>query len=256
MIYAREIKEKARENGVPESTIERDYVQNWLLKYLSSFDLVLKGGTGIRKVYIKNYRFSDDLDFTLLEEIERKELEDKMKEIIFDVKEESGINFFEDLNIEENENGFEVICYFYFLRKSGDPMGIKLDFTNKSREIILLEPKHRKIIHPYSDNLKFKIRTYPLKEIMAEKIRALFERTRPRDLYDIWYLKKKINIQSIKDLIYKKCEFKKVNIETSDLEDRKEDFKNAWKNSLKHQLKHVPDFGKIYEEVLKGVKKL
>ena len=163
MIPAREIREKARENGVPESTIERDYVQNWLLKHLSSLDIVLKGGTGIKKVYIENYRFSDDLDFTLVNEIKRKELEDKMKEIIFDVKEESGINFIEDLNIEENENGFEVICYFYFLRRSGDPMGIKLDFTEKFREIILLEPEHREIIHPYSDNIKFKIKTYPLK---------------------------------------------------------------------------------------------
>lgn len=49
MIPAREIREKARENGVPESTIERDYVQNWLLKYLSPLNLVLKGGTGIKK---------------------------------------------------------------------------------------------------------------------------------------------------------------------------------------------------------------
>lgn len=189
-------------------------------------------------------------------EIGKKELKDKMKEIIFDVKEESGINFLEDLNIEENENGFEVICYFYFLRKSGAPMGIKLDFTKKSREIILLEPKYEEIIHSYSDNLNFKIRTYPLKEIMAEKIRPLFERTRPRDLYDIWYLKRKIYIQSIKNLIYKKCEFKKVNIDISDLENRKKEFRNVWKNSLNHQLKYVPDFEKIYEEVIKEVKKL
>jgi len=27
----------------------------------------LKGGTGIRKAFLDNYRFSDDLDFTLLE---------------------------------------------------------------------------------------------------------------------------------------------------------------------------------------------
>ena len=91
---------------------------------------------------------------------------------------------------------------------------------------------------------------------MAEKIRALFERTRPRDLYDIWYLKRKINIPSIKDLIYKKCEFKKVNIDISDLEDRREDFKNAWENSLRHQLKYVPDFEKVYKEVIGEVMNL
>jgi predicted nucleotidyltransferase component of viral defense system len=33
----------------------------------TTLKMALKGGTGIRKVYIGNYRFSDDLDFTLLE---------------------------------------------------------------------------------------------------------------------------------------------------------------------------------------------
>ncbi|MCK4421542.1 nucleotidyl transferase AbiEii/AbiGii toxin family protein, partial [candidate division WOR-3 bacterium] len=75
MIPAREIKEKARECGVPETTIERDYAQNWLLKHLSNMNMVLKGGTGIRKVYIGNYRFSDDLDFTLLVRMDKDMLE-------------------------------------------------------------------------------------------------------------------------------------------------------------------------------------
>ncbi len=69
MIPEREVKEIAREHGVPVSTVERDYAQNWLLKFIGSSFMALKGGTGIRKAYIKNYRFSDDLDFTLLEKI-------------------------------------------------------------------------------------------------------------------------------------------------------------------------------------------
>ncbi len=52
MIRSQEIKEKAREYSVPVSTIERDYAQNWLLKYLYHPDIILKGGTGIKK-YIK-----------------------------------------------------------------------------------------------------------------------------------------------------------------------------------------------------------
>jgi len=64
MITRREIREKAREFGVPVSTIERDYAQNWLLKPLSSVNMVLKGGTGIRKAYIGDYRFSDDLFYS------------------------------------------------------------------------------------------------------------------------------------------------------------------------------------------------
>ena len=108
MISQNEIKEKAREYGVPVSTIERDYAQNWLLKSLSSLPLVLKGGTGIRKVYIGDYRFSDDLDFTLLEDIERDELKNRIKNAVAMAREESGINFSNDIETQENENGFEV----------------------------------------------------------------------------------------------------------------------------------------------------
>jgi predicted nucleotidyltransferase component of viral defense system len=93
MIPIREIKEKAREYGVPTSTIERDYAQNWLLKYLYHPDIILKGGTGIRKVYIKNYRFSDDLDFSLAKLIKEEDLLARMDRAVNEAKEEVGINF-------------------------------------------------------------------------------------------------------------------------------------------------------------------
>ncbi len=93
MIPSREIREKARECGVPETTVERDYAQNWLLKYIPTKTIILKGGTGIRKHYIANYRFSDDLDFTLLEDLEEKDLEDEISNAVKVAKEESGIKF-------------------------------------------------------------------------------------------------------------------------------------------------------------------
>lgn len=42
MIPEMELREKARENGVPLSTVERDYAQNWLLKHLSVIEMALK----------------------------------------------------------------------------------------------------------------------------------------------------------------------------------------------------------------------
>ena len=77
MIPEIEFKEKARFFNLPISTIERDYAQNWLLAYLPK--MAFKGGTGIRKAYIDNYRFSDDLDFTLLEKSNIEDLTDRIK---------------------------------------------------------------------------------------------------------------------------------------------------------------------------------
>ncbi|KAA0004736.1 MAG: CRISPR-associated protein Csx11 [Thermoplasmata archaeon] len=255
MITQRELREKAREYGVPISTIERDYVQNWLLKYFSSINMVLKGGTGIRKAYIGEYRFSDDLDFTLLEEINKEQLKVLLKESVKNVKEESGINLSEDFRFQENDNGFEIDIYFQIMQRGGNRTRIKIDITKHGNEEILLPLNMRKIIHPYSDRLKANIKVYSLEEIIAEKVRSLFQRTRPRDLYDVWYLRNSVDQRKVLDIFLRKCEFKDVRIVVKDLEDRKDDFKNAWENSLGHQLKNIPDFDDVFSSVVEDVEK-
>jgi len=256
MITHRELGEKAREYGVPISTIERDYAQNWLLKPFSSINMVLKGGTGIRKAYIGEYRFSDDLDFTLLEEIGKERLEILIKESVKKVKEESVINFSEDLRFQENDNGFEIDIYFQIMQRGESRTKIKIDITKHGNEEILLPLNTKEIIHPYSDDLKAKIKVYSLEEIIAEKVRSLFQRTRPRDLYDVWYLRDRVDQRRVLDIFLRKCEFKGVKIDIKDLEDRRDDFKNAWENSLGHQLKNLPDFDDVFSSVLEDVEKV
>ena len=82
MISEFEIREFARKNGVPETTVERDYTQNWLLVFLSKLNMALKGGTGIRKIYIENYRFLDDLDFTLLEDVKVSKIKEEINKAV------------------------------------------------------------------------------------------------------------------------------------------------------------------------------
>jgi len=253
MIPAREMKEKARGLGVPESTIERDYAQNWLLKHLSNLNMALKGGTGIRKAYIRDYRFSDDLDFTLLEEMDKHKLESLIKKVVSEAKEESGINFADEMQIEENENGFEVTVHFRILRTTGSPIRIKLDITSPEKEKILSPIEKRPVIYPYSDKFNVSVAVYSLEEIFVEKIRAFFERTRPRDLYDIWFLKDHTKKSEVIKILNEKCSIKGIKIDISLLEERREDFGNAWDRSLRHQVKILPDFKKVYDEVIKEV---
>ena len=57
---------------IPETVLERDYCLSWFLVGLSGTPLndtlAFKGGTAIKKCYIPDYRFSEDLDFTIREE--------------------------------------------------------------------------------------------------------------------------------------------------------------------------------------------
>jgi predicted nucleotidyltransferase component of viral defense system len=249
LIPGYEFREKARENGVPVSSIERDYAQNRLLDALSGkIKMALKGGTGIRKVYMEGYRFSDDLDFTLMEVYTQDEVNNVLGRALKNVKEQSGVSFLEDFKLQRVKNGFTASTYFRILRTSGNPLRIKLDLTAPSSEIILLEPWMREIIHPYSDKLRSEILSYRLEEVLSEKIRALFERTRPRDLYDVWRLKE-LGLEE-PEIISRKFQFKEVSFDIVRLNRRRQYFEQAWVNSLRHQLRELPDFTSVYTDTL------
>ncbi len=73
MIKPKEIQQKAREAGVRDQQIEKDYVLSWILKGVAEHErlnqiLVFKGGTVLKKIYFEDYRFSEDLDFTLIDD--------------------------------------------------------------------------------------------------------------------------------------------------------------------------------------------
>ena len=251
MIRDLEIKEMAREYGVPETTIEKDYALNWILRslYQQTDAFALKGGIGLRKIYFENYRFSEDLDFTMLRSAGRSEIERMLKSTIQTAKKDSGINFHDTVLSEENINGYKLDIYFSIFRRGGNPLRIKFDMTKPEKEIIILPLEKKQVFHPYSDEYSTSVLVYSIHEIMAEKLRSLFERTRARDVYDVWFISKNIDIEKTFEIFPAKCEFKKLSPDINDMLDRKQDFQNAWRSSLGHQLKGLPDFELIFNEV-------
>ena len=70
MIRSAEISKLAHRLGLGDKTIEKDYVLTWVLLAITTSPLndllAFKGGTAIKKIYVPDYRFSEDLDLTLL----------------------------------------------------------------------------------------------------------------------------------------------------------------------------------------------
>jgi predicted nucleotidyltransferase component of viral defense system len=71
MITHQEIKNLVTEWGLRESIIEKDYVIGWVLWGIGSDPELsaywaFKGGTSLKKCYIETWRFSEDLDFTVM----------------------------------------------------------------------------------------------------------------------------------------------------------------------------------------------
>jgi predicted nucleotidyltransferase component of viral defense system len=61
----------ATEWGLTQEVVEKDYVLGWLLWGIGSEPAlrdhwIFKGGTCLKKCFVETYRFSEDLDFTIL----------------------------------------------------------------------------------------------------------------------------------------------------------------------------------------------
>ena len=80
---------------IPEAAIERDYVLAWLLSGLAGHPLrellAFKGGTALRRCWFADYRFSEDLDFTLTRPISLEEILARLNEIFAAVEAACGL---------------------------------------------------------------------------------------------------------------------------------------------------------------------
>jgi predicted nucleotidyltransferase component of viral defense system len=261
MIRKQDILDRASEWGLRPEVVEKDYVLGWLLAGVGMMPFrahwIFKGGTSIKKCYFETYRFSEDLDFSLLPDAAygQEELAGNLRTLVEHVTELSGIHFPADLVIvrpRRNQQGqptFEGrVAYRGPLQFPGTPK-ILFDFTQ--HEAVLDAPVDRPILHPYSDDLPDgpTVRAYAFPEVLAEKARALFERSRPRDLYDVIHLVEnapdQLDLAGTRRLFQQKCEGKGLDAPAAsqlvEAVARDEELRSEWVNMLAHQLPAVPD---------------
>ncbi len=159
-------------------------------------------------------------------------------------------------NIRGGMSALGRMAYRGPLQPGGDLPRLKLDLTID--EILVLEPEIRKVYHPYSDgpNEGIQILSYCFEEVFAEKIRALAERERPRDLYDVVQMSRHKKLRARQKVIFnileKKCAYKKIPVPfMNTLKNRpeREELEAEWKNMLAHQMSSLPDFELFWKEI-------
>jgi len=256
----------AKEEGrrIPEAILERDYCLSWFLVGLSHSPLknmlLFKGGTALKKCYVPDYRFSEDLDFTLAEELPFEFIQ-KNLDIAFEFTHHaSGIKLgFSRLDRNSHENS-----YTFFLRYEGPLPGVtgkeaKVDIT--IREKITLPIEEKTVLRGYDEYEDLpedaSILVYSLNEIAVEKVVALLDRARnePRDLYDIWYLTSNghVDLVDVVQAIDQKLKFR-----GKELTDVREEFlrkearlRKLWDIRLSSQMTMLPEFNRVYRAVLR-----
>jgi predicted nucleotidyltransferase component of viral defense system len=190
MLTKAQIQRIAQRNGVGMQVQERDYVQHlilWLL-YSRSQALIFKGGTALRLVYGGN-RYSEDLDFNGPDDgrrTSRAMLQSLWKKII------AGLGDFgvvaEMRNDWVSDVGYSFDVSFQGPLHNGRDRSkgkVRVDVNRRPEQV---QTRRELVTSEYDDVRPFVVTVLTLEHLMAEKVRALLVRGKPRDLYDIWLL--------------------------------------------------------------------
>jgi predicted nucleotidyltransferase component of viral defense system len=263
VISKQELMQARAEWQLDLGVIEKDYVLGWVLAAIAAEPVlaqtwIFKGGTCLRKCYYETYRFSEDLDFTILDggPTDPQELGEIFERVAAWLREQSGVDliidertFVQRRNLRGSPTTQARIAY-RGPNPQPTPPKLKLDLTGD--ELLVEQPVMRSIVHPYGDRLPVDgVACYSLTELAAEKTRALAQRCRPRDLYDVVHMYRHPDLlgqsKRVRDVLAAKCEY--VGIPAPDADSIRsspfaDEIESEWENMLGHQLpRPLPPFG-------------
>ncbi len=263
MIEPGEIQKWANNVGVRDSQIEKDYILSWILCGIAnhpelSKEIVFKGGTVLKKVYFDEYRYSEDLDFTLITDRSNDQLITWFDQVFEYIKDEANIPLaIIDQNDHEDGGMNFYISYIGPFGGDGSKKKVKVDISRSEK--LVFAPVIKPVILNYTDLEKHELLCYPLEEVLVEKLRSTIQRMQPRDYYDIWYL---LEVHEMDVEFYileysQKCKAKEINpsVFHKSLEKRLPQYKGRWARSMADQIKDLPPFEQVEREMKRHLKK-
>ncbi len=223
--------------------IEKDYFQDIFLYHLSkkTNNFVFKGGTCLYKLYGLQ-RFSEDLDFSLVEEMNSKEIESIIKETIKNtdfLKIKTTKNLHDSVLIKISCKG--ILTGYNTLR---------IDVNTRNRLLKGFDVKN--YISEYVDIAPFSLRVVKPEEMIAEKIHSLLRRDKARDLYDLFFLLRFSKFD--KELVEEKLRIFGMSFGRRMLEDKIRKIRVVWEKELRaFVLGDLPEFDVVRKYVLERV---
>ena len=194
MLTQPDVRRYSNQSGLRDMMVaEKEIVLTFLLQLLSERGildrLAFKGGTCLRKMFLGSQgRFSTDMDFTALAEHDHEDVilammgafEEEFHGIKFHIPDDTYYETLDGLSWGVNPT------YSHEWNRAGDSE-IRLQISR--RETPTLAPERRpQCEQSYLRLLPFapaEITCLVLTEILAEKIRACYQRNKARDIYDL-----------------------------------------------------------------------
>jgi len=262
MISRSELQRLANRQKVALGTLEKDYILTEVLKALPQVPplrdlLIFKGGTALRKAYFSHWRYSEDLDFTARQNMPKEGLKEALSTWYSQVEQVSRIQL--TTRMLHKPDGYARIRT-QFIGPLSYPGMIFMDLSFD--EPLCLAPESRKLLTaPFPDEDR-KVLTYPLEELLAEKMRSLLERGKSRDYYDVWRLLKEqhpeLDFVLLGTVLLKKLTHKGLTLrDMSDfLPKNTGGLKRYWEEDLKQQVTLLPPLDEVLEELQDMLDKL
>ena len=168
-------------------------------------DLVFRGGTALNKLFIKPpARYSEDIDFVQRNSDPIGQTIDAIRELFKP--------WLGDPKWKITQRGAKLIYKYESINKMPAKLKIEINTTEHFQVLSL------KTVPFSMDSAWFKgaadIITYEMDELMATKLRALYQRRKGRDLFDVWYVAthELINLSQVFDIFSKYCTYNDVKI--------------------------------------------
>jgi len=252
---------------IPETVLDRDYCLSWFLVGLSRSPLrdrlAFKGGTALKKCFFADYRFSEDLDFTLTQETSWEEIERHLAIAFEETRRASGVEIrLDHLDRHSHENSHTFYLAYEGPLPSVHGKTVKTDITIRERIVLPLEA--RPVLRGYEEYRDLPedavVQVYSLDEAAVEKTVALLDRARnePRDLYDLWFLTSggHVRLADLVDSVVRKLEFRgstlaQVGGQFAAKETR---YKKLWQVRLAAQMAELPEFDAVNREVRRALR--
>ena len=242
MITKDEIISLAKLHNIRPWQEEKRYMQAMILNSLSSAPLIFKGGTylwlfhGLR-------RFSEDLDFTANGNLKMNLAETISRDLSL-----LGIN--NEVKIVKNNNitlSFRILSNGPLYKGPLDRTPVYVEISK--REIILDKPLALRFDFP-EYNLPVRILSgMSMEEVGSEKVRAIYTRKKPRDIYDLFFLIVSKGITFNQEMVNKKLEYYNITFDREafigEITKQEEYFSKTLKNIVMDQLPDINYIVKI-----------
>lgn len=253
MITRKELAGIARIKALSLGNAEKDYLIDIALSSISrniKNELVFKGGTCLYKFYRLN-RFSEDIDFSAVAEVEVDRLLQKL------------ITDFERFGVKatlhkkkEPHNSVLITLKIEGPLFTGQPASyahLGIDINRKST--VVLAPETRLYTSLYQEIPAFHVLCMKPEEIFAEKVRAIVTRHKARDLFDLYFLLLN-NIQADTTLIKKKLDYYNEDFDAGRLIKELAKFEESWEKELGGFTQVLPPFKEVKMHVAKKIKEI